>query len=166
MCHSTSCAFKLLNTYTHLTQHFSLCRARRWAQRHTGTSSRIHPLLSAVHQHTYTHMAHSHGHGVRASPSPPARLGFCCKKQARGGRTGGYYTSGTWVGWTDWIEIDSTSRYDDILQRSSTGRHDKLTHRHYSNFWTVGKTDPIPQESLDVLLFCPVHDIFMIQLFF
>lgn len=128
---------KLLNTYTHLTQHFSLCRARRWAQRHTGTSSRIHTLLSAVHQHTYTHTWLTAMDMVSgASPSPPARLGFCCKMQARGGRTGGYYTSGTWVGWTDWIEmillVGMMTFYREV-QQASTHTHTIATSGWWEN---------------------------------
>lgn len=129
VCHSVSCAFKPLNTYTHLTQHLSLCRARRWAQRHTGTSSRI-PLLSAVHQHTYTHMARSHGHGVHASLSamPPAHFGFVCNT--------GYYTSGG----VDWIEM--------ILLVGTMTFYRRQADTHTRQFQDSGKTDiPNTQES-------------------
>lgn len=45
--------FKHMQTHKHLTRYFPQCKARHWAQRHTGTSSRIPPLLAAVHQHTH-----------------------------------------------------------------------------------------------------------------
>lgn len=120
--HCTSCARKLLNTYTHLTRRFPLCKARRWAQRHTGTSSRIPPLLAAVHQHT--HMACSHGHGVHASLSatPQPALGRA------GGRTEGYYT----IWGADLIE--TTERWH-LTEKSSWQRQTDL----YGDFRTLVK---------------------------
>lgn len=53
----------LTHTHTHLTRRFPLCRSRRWAQRHTGTSARIPPLTGCCPPaHIHTHKdRHTHG---------------------------------------------------------------------------------------------------------
>lgn len=126
MCTSASSAFKHIQT--HLTKQLPLCRARRRGLRHTGTVSRIPPLLSAVHQRTYAHVARSHGHGVRASPSatPTTLFGFLIQMLASREKTDGCYTS-------EGVESKGMillAGNGDILLGKAAGQRVRLTHNH------------------------------------